>query len=93
MTLTDKQNIADKCNRFFTHFFQTLARDIKFDGTINYKYSLNIHIDTVFHFENIDEETVRKAIQLSLKHSCGRDGISSKLIKKTEPTIMKPLTL
>ena len=49
---------------------------------------------TVFNFENIDEETVRKTIQtLPSKNSCGLDGISSKLIKIIEPAIIKPLTL
>ena len=55
---------------------------------------MNKHITTVFNFENIDEETVRKTIQtLPLKNSCGLDGVSSKLIKIIEPAIIKPLTL
>ena len=79
---------------FFTNIAQTLARDIKYDGTKNYKYYLNKHINTVFYFQNIDEETVRKTIQnLPSKHSCGLDGISSKFIKIIEPAIIKPLTL
>ena len=57
-------------------------------------YYLNKHINRVFNFENIDEETVRKTIQtLPSKNSCGLDGISSKLIKIIEPAIIKPLTL
>ena len=68
--------------------------DIKYDGTKNYKYYLNKHINTVFDFQNIDEETVRKTIQnLPSKNSCGLDGISSKLIKIIEPAIIQPLTL
>ena len=63
MTHTDKLNIANKFNQFFTNIAQTLARDIKYDGTKNYKYYLNKHINTVFDFQNIDEETVRKTIQ------------------------------
>ena len=94
VTHTDKLNIANKCNQFFTNIAQTLARDIKYDGTKNYKYYLNKHINTVFDFQNIDEETVRKTIQnLPSKNSCGLDGISSKLIKIIEPAIIKPLTL
>ena len=55
---------------------------------------MNKHINTVFNFENIDEDTVRKTIQtLPSKISCGLDGISSKLIKIIEPAIIKPLTL
>ena len=94
VTHTDKQNIANKFNQFFTNIAQTLARDIKYDGTTNYKYYLNKHINTVFNFQTIDEETVRKTIQnLPSKNSCGLDGISSKLIKIIEPAIIKPLTL
>ena len=94
MTDTDKQNIANKCKQFFTNIAQTLARDIKYDDTKNVKYYLNKHINTVFNFENIDEETVRKTIQtLPSKNSYGLDGISSKLIKIIEPAIIIPLTL
>ena len=91
---TDKQIIANKFNLFFTNIAQTLARDNKYDGTKNFKYYLNKHINTVFNFENVDEDTVRKTIQtLPSKNSCGLDGISSKLIKIIEPAIIKPLTL
>ena len=94
VTHTDKQNIANKLNQFFTNIAQTLARDIKYDGTKNVNYYLNKHINTVFNFENIDEETVRKTKQtLPSKNSCRLDGISSKLIKIIEPAIIKPLTL
>ena len=91
---TDKQIIANKFNLFFTNIAQTLASDIKYDGTKNIKYYLNKHINTVFNFENVDEDTVRKTIQtLPSKNSCGLNGISSKLIKIIEPAIIKPLTL
>ena len=63
MPHADKLNIANKCNQFFTNIAQTLARDIKYDGTKNYKYNLNKHINKVFDFQYIDEETVRKTIQ------------------------------
>ena len=94
MTHTDKQHIANKFNQFFTNIAQTLARDIKYDGTKNFNYYMNKRINTVFNFENIDEETVRKTTQtLPSKNSCGLDGISSKLIKIIEPAIIKSLTL
>ena len=98
VTHSDKQNIAKKINPFFfTNIYQTLARDIEYDGTKNSKFYLNKHINTTFNFQNIDEETDRKMIQnLPSKNSCGLDGISSKLIKIIEPAntaIIKPLTL
>ena len=71
-----------------------IQKKIKYDGTKNYKYYLNKHINTVFNFQTIDEETVRKTIQtLPSKNSCGLDGISSKSIKIIEPAIIKPLIL
>ena len=47
VTHTDKLNIANKFNQFFTNIAHTLARDIKYDGTKNYKYYLNKHINTL----------------------------------------------
>ena len=71
-----------------------LAIWVKYDGSKNYKYYLNKHINTVFYFLNIDEETVRKTIQiLRSKNSCGLYGISSTLINIIEPAIIEPLTL
>ena len=92
VTHTDKQHIGNKFNQFFSQTAQTLARDIKYDGTKHFNYYLNKHINTVFNFENIDEETVRKTLQtLPSKNSCGLDGISSKLIKIIEPAIINNL--
>ena len=89
VTHTDRQHIANKFNQFFTNIAQTLARDIKYNGTKKFNYYVNKHINTVFNSENIDEETVRKTIQtLPSKNSC-----SSKLIKIIEPAIIKPLAL
>ena len=76
--------VRSSATQFFTNIAHTLARHIKYDGTKNLKYYLDKHIlvNTVFNFENIDEETVRKTIQtLPSKNSCGLDGISSKLIE------------
>ena len=92
--ITDKKDIANKFNIFFTNIAQTIANYIKYDGNKNYSYYLNKHIHTVFKFQNIDEETVKKTIQsLPTKNSCGFDGISSKLIKIIEPAIIKSLTI
>ena len=80
--ITDKKDIANKFNIFFTNIAQTIANVIKYDGNKIFSYYLNKHIHTVFKFQNIDDETVKKTIQsLPTKNSCGFDGISSKLIK------------
>ena len=88
--ITDQKDIANKFNILLTNIAQTIATDIKYDGNKNYSYYLNKHINTVFKFQNIDEETVKKTIQnLPTKYSCGFDGIYSKVIKIIEPAIVK----
>ena len=65
--ITDKKDITNKFNIFFTNIAQTITNDIKYDGNKNYSYYLNKYIHTVFKFQNIDEETVKKTIQSSYK--------------------------
>ena len=62
---------------FFTNIAQSITNEIRYDGNKNYSYYLDKHIESVFRFHNIDEETVRKTIQnLPSKNSCGFDDIS-----------------
>ena len=69
---------------------QTIAKDIKHEGTKDYSCYLNKHINLTFKIQNVDEETVKKIINnLPTKNSCGFDGISSKLLKIIEPAIIQ----
>ena len=92
--ITDKKDIANKFNNYFTNIGQSITQGIKYKGSKKYSYCLNKNVTSTFTFEHIDEETVRKTINnLPTKNSCGFDGISTKLLKVIEPVILKSLTL
>ena len=57
-------------------------------------YYLNRQINSTFKIQNVDEKAVKKTIHnLPIKHSCGFDGISSKMLQIIEPVILKLLTI
>ena len=92
--ITDKVNIANKFNVFFTSIVEKIAKGINYDGNMNYGNYLNKEIHSSFTFMNIDEDAINKIIcNLPPKSSSGCDGISSKLLKVIAPVIIKPLTL
>ena len=92
--ITDKVNIANKFNVFFTNIGEKIAKGINYDGNKNYGNYLNKDIHSSFTFMNIDEDVINKIIyNLPPKSSSGCDGISTKLLKVIAPVIIKPLTL
>ena len=92
--ITDKVNIANKFNVFFTNIGEKIAKGINYDGNKNYGHYLNKDIHSSFTFMNIDEDAINKIIyNLPPKSSSGCDGISTKLLKVIAPVIIKPLTL
>ena len=94
INITDKTDIANKFNNYFTSIGQAFEQGIQYDGNKDYSYYLKKQVDSVFRFKNVDEETVKKNIEsLPTKNSCGCVGISSKLLKIIEPAIIKSLTL
>ena len=92
--ITDKVNIANKFNVFFTNIGDKIAKGINYDGNKTYGHYLNKDIHSSFTFMNIDEDAINKIIyNLPPKSSSGCDGISTKLLKVIAPVIIKPLTL
>ena len=92
--ITDKVNIANKFNVFFTNIGENIAKGINYDGNKTYGHYLNKYIHSSFTFMNIDEDAINKIIyNLPPKSSSGCDGISTKLLKVIAPVIIKPLTL
>ena len=92
--MSNKQNIADAFTNYFTNIAQTIVNDIKYEGTKDFTYYLNRQINSTFKIQNVDEEAVNKIIHnLPTKHSCGFDGISSKLLQIIEPVILRSLTM
>ena len=92
--ITDKVNIANKFNVFFTNIGEKIAKGINYDGNKTYGHYLNKDIHSSFTFMNIDEDAINKIIyNLPPKSSSGCYGISTKLLKVIAPVIIKPLTL
>ena len=92
--ITNKLDIANKFNAFFTNIGINLANNITYTGQKNFEHYLKKTQNYRFELSNTDEQTILKTIEtLPTKNSSGFDGISSKLFKKLAPTIIKPLTL
>ena len=92
--MTDKLEIANKFNAFFTNIGNHLANNIKYKGFHNHLYYLNKKVNSVFTFNKIEEYTVKRIINnLPNKNSYGFYGFSTKLLKLIESAITKSLTL
>ncbi len=92
--ITDKVQIANKFNSFFSTIGSKLARNIKNVDNKSFEEYLKKQINSKFKFHEVDEDSVNKIIDnLAPKTSFGFDGISTKLLKKIKITILKPITL
>ena len=91
--LTEKKDIANKFNNFFTNIGPSLASKISATGTKTYKAFVNTPYTHNFTFSAITESDVIKAIdKLPSKTSSGVDGISPVLLKHIKHEISKPVT-
>ena len=91
--MTDKLEIANKFNAFFTNIGNNLANNIKYKGFHDHSYYLKKG-KFCFYIKKIEEYTVKRTINnLPNKNSYGFDGFSTKLLKLIEPAITKSLTL
>ena len=93
---TDKLEIANKFNLYFTNIGSNLAKDIH--GSTNKDFtSYLIKVDenkSQFNFQDVDEDTIRKIIDgLPQKKSCGFDGITLKQLKYLKECLLAPITL
>ena len=79
--LTEKKDIANKCNTFFTNIGPSLASKLSATGNKTYKDYLNTPCIHKFTFSTITESEVIKTIldKLPSKTSSGVDGISPAL--------------
>ena len=92
--LTEKKDIANKFNNFFTNIGPSLASTISATGNKTYKAFLNTPCTHNFTFSAINESDVIKAIdKLPSKTISGVDGISKILLKHIKHQISKPVTL
>ena len=54
--ITDKKDIANKFNNYFTNIGQSITQGIKYKGSKKYSYYLNKNVTSTFTFDHIDEE-------------------------------------
>ena len=86
--------ITNKFNDFFTNIGSNLSKQIEMPKNKTYKLYLHKKYNNNFNFQNVDEETVATIIdKLKSKTSCGFDGISTKLLKMSKETLLKPITV
>ena len=60
--VTDKSEIVNKFNAFFTNTGSNLANNIKYKGTRGHTYYLNKIVDRNFTFKYIEEDVIKRTI-------------------------------
>ena len=91
--ITNRLDIANTLNNFFTSIGRNLAQNINYSGDKNHSYYLKTY-NKIFKFKEIEQENIKTVINsLTNKSSVGIDGISTILLKCIAPSIIKPLTL
>ena len=79
--ITNPVEIAETFNDFFINVGPTIDNEIKHIGSNDYQTYLNQNILTSFHFERIDNESLRKTLNNLLSKSySGHVGISTCLL-------------
>ena len=94
IAITNKLDIANAFNNYFTNIGDELAKGIHYSGTKGFTHYLRNRHNNKFSLNEVNEQSVIKIIEnLPLKSSCGFDDMSSKFIKQITPSIITPLTL
>ena len=92
--ITNKLDIANTLNNFFTSIGRNLAQNINCTGYRNHRYYLKTNHKQIFKFKEIEQESITMVINsLTNKSNVGIDGISTILLKCIAPSTIKPLTL
>ena len=92
--ISDKKDIANKFNAFFTNIGKNLADKINDVPHKHFSDYLVSKPNTKFEFQPVEIKEVNKIIsQLDSKNSSGYDSISNILIKSIVDIILKPLTV
>ena len=90
----NKLEIANAFNDYFKNIDEKLADNIHYNGSMSFENYLKKSNETEFSFSQITEKQVETVIDnLSNKHSCGVDGISTNLLKKCKNPLIPALTL
>ena len=92
-TITDKQEIANEMNKFFTNIGPSLASVINTANKPDFKTYLSETTPSRFYIEYTDTEKVKSIISsLASKDSVGIDGISTKFLKHFSDQLSSPLS-
>ena len=91
--VSDKQEMANKLNEYFTNIGQNLANSIPSSNKVSNDY-LKTRILTAFSFDWVTPNEVTKIVNgYKPKTSKGNDGISMKLFKSIFPSLVNAITL
>ena len=91
--ISDKSEIANKMNEYFTSIGPSLASGISTENKPSYQSYLGEPARSRFYFEYTDAEKIEKIIsELKSKDSEGVDGISTNFLKKISQEVSKPLS-
>ena len=93
--ITDKQQIANSFNQYFTEIGPNLASSINTStNSLTYQDYLREPTDNVFSFKHVDAAVVLNTIdKLKPKTSRGFDHLSNKLLKFIKMELLNPLVL
>ena len=92
--MTNKSEIVNKFNAYFTNIGSNVAKNIKYKCICRHTYYLNKIVESNFTFKYVEEDVIKRTIiNLPNKSSYGYDGLSTKLLKILEPALTKPLAL
>ena len=93
--ITDKINIANQFNAYFSSIDTKLASQIPVDKGKSFKDYLHSPVNNVnFKFKLIDiEHTVNVIDGLKTKSSCWHDGLSVKILKQIKYELSSSITL
>ena len=90
---SDRKEIANKMNSFFTGIGPTLADAISTENKPGYQTFLSPPSSHLFYFQYTDAEYIENLIMtLKNKNSQGIDGISTNLLKKIAKQVAQPLS-
>ena len=93
-TITDKLDIANRFNLFFTNIGKNLADTLNSPNSKNHKNYLGTSTQSRFTFRHIDQKEIENIIKdFTPKTSTGHDNLSINLIKLVNKEIALPLKI
>ena len=92
--ISDRREIANQFNSFFVNIGPSLSNKINTPVHKSFRDYLNTDHQSRFQLETVSEKTIEKnIIKLKAKKSCGKDGLSTTLLKSVKSELIKPLTV